>query len=331
MSPEITTEPPLCPFRACNASENRCVVATVPDFDYATVPTDCEIVLCQDCGIRHLAQVPDERAMSVIYPSNYYSFRESETEPAFVRAVRGRVELAKIRRYCGLLPEGRIEVLDVGCGDGRLLDIFLRHPLRDWVTSGVEIGSVGARAAAAKGHEVLSGDFMKLDTQAWEGRFDLVLMHQVIEHVHDPKRAIEKIAALMRPGGVLSVETPDTDSWDSRLFSRRHWGGYHAPRHFYLFTKETLGRLMSENGLTVVAAQSIFSPVIWVHSLHHYLMDKPAVRRFFDRAPFRVFDGWQYYRSAPLLTLFTAVDALQILFTGKSSNQQMLARKQLTS
>jgi SAM-dependent methyltransferase len=242
-------------------------------------------------------KVTTEVPLSTIYPSSYYSFSESEDEPALVRWVRGMLELRRIREYARRLPAGPIHVLDVGCGDGRLLDILERHPLREWPLAGIDFVGPGARSAAEKGREVRAGDFMAIDTSDWSGRFDLVLMHQVIEHVRDPRAPVEKVAALMKPGGLFCVETPDTRSWDARLSARRHWGVYHAPRHLYLFDKPSLERLMREAGYEILSSRSLPSPAIWAHTAYHWLIEKPLFRGLVDLPPFR--NAAPYYQARP--------------------------------
>ena len=78
---------------------------------------------------------------------------------------------------------------------------------------------------------------------------------------------------------MLSVETPDTRGWDARIFRRGYWGGYHIPRHFYLFDASTLSRLLVEQGFEVVSVRSILSPAFWVYSVHNALADSPRLRR----------------------------------------------------
>ncbi len=48
---EVTTDPPICPFAACNAADNRDVVGRGRDFLYGTTAEETEIVRCPTCGI----------------------------------------------------------------------------------------------------------------------------------------------------------------------------------------------------------------------------------------------------------------------------------------
>jgi SAM-dependent methyltransferase len=121
-------------------------------------------------------------------------------------------------------------LLDIGCGNGRLLWRALRD---GWQVKGLELSAdMAAFAAERVGCEVLTDDFLTLDP-APEDResFDVVSLRHVLEHLPDPLRAMEKIGALLRPGGLLLVEMPNIEGLSKRWvrFSARH--GLHR-RHF---------------------------------------------------------------------------------------------------
>ncbi len=69
---------------------------------------------------------PAAPAMDAIYPSNYYAYHESKNENAFTKRFRDRMEEAKVRRYEEILRDRADTIVDVGCGDGRLLEIHDR-------------------------------------------------------------------------------------------------------------------------------------------------------------------------------------------------------------
>jgi SAM-dependent methyltransferase len=120
-------------------------------------------------------------------------------------------------------------LLDIGCGNGRLLLMAKRQ---GWQVKGLELSAdMAAWAAERVGCEVLTDDFLQLEP-APEDReaFDVVSLRHVLEHLPEPLLAMEKISALLRPGGLLLVEMPNIEGWSKRWvrFSARH--GLHRRR-----------------------------------------------------------------------------------------------------
>lgn len=95
--------------------------------------------------------------------------------------------------------------LDVGCGEGFLLDrVGREHP--SWQLTGFEVSPSRADIAAARGHRVLvDGDGT---VPVAPESFDVVACCHVIEHVPDDRAYAAYLASLVRPGGHLYVETP---------------------------------------------------------------------------------------------------------------------------
>jgi SAM-dependent methyltransferase len=311
----LPVEEARCLF--CPASDTR-PLASGRDYEYESSPDRFELVRCGGCGLVFLQPRPGPQAMAVIYPDDYYAYREEEAERPFVKFFRDRVERVKVRRYERLIGNGPAALVDVGCGDGRLLEIVRRFGPASWRLAGIEIGAGAARRAAGRGFEVRSGDFEEVSLAGWEESFDCALLHHVIEHVRRPREALRRLGGLLRPGGLLSIETPEVRGWDFQLFRRHYWGGYHIPRHFYLFDRDTLTRLLREEGFGIVSVRSIPSPAFWVFSVHNWLADRDWGRRLA-----------RFFQPQNVLAVgaATAIDALQILVRRQSTNLQVLARR----
>jgi 2-polyprenyl-3-methyl-5-hydroxy-6-metoxy-1,4-benzoquinol methylase len=256
--------------------------------------------------------------MFLIYPKNYYSFSESSHENRLVKFVRDWIESGKVARYRKLLNGPIHSIIDIGCGDGRLLDILKMNLPPNIRFAGIEIDHGAVHIAQKKGYEILDGDFEQHDMSSCQNSFNLVLMHQVLEHTRDPRKVIQKIFNILKVGGVLSIETPDTYSWDFKIFKNKYWGGYHIPRHFYLFNKKNLCQLLVSVGFEVISCRSILSPVFWIHSIHNYLIDSKRGQRLAK---------FFHYQNPVLLFFATLFDCIQIFLFRKSSNMQILVRK----
>jgi SAM-dependent methyltransferase len=106
--------------------------------------------------------------------------------------------------------EGARSVIDVGCGSGLFLD-QLRAALPSIKATGLEINELAAAQARSRGHHVdildWSSDNFTIDSVP---KADLVVCHQVLEHVRDSARFLEAIRAMMTDKGLAIISTPDS-------------------------------------------------------------------------------------------------------------------------
>ena len=151
--------------------------------------------------------------------------------------VRSRLEARRLLRAGKGLPADA-RVLDVGCGDGFHLDLLRRYAPPSWSVTGVDTDARAVAAARARGLDVYEGAVETSPIQP--NSIDMALCIQTIEHVPDPIALLSSIANLLKPGGRLYLITDNTGSPDFRLTKGRHWGGYHFPRHWNLFNKESM-------------------------------------------------------------------------------------------
>lgn len=315
---DIRTEAPVSPLKNAPLPENAKAVGSGWDFEYATTKSEFTFLEHPKNGLLYLSAIPAPDEMARIYPSNYYAFSDEETQPKIIKVVRDFLENRKVALYKNLIPSDSAHVLDIGCGDGRLLHIIQKHTPAGWRFSGIEIGESGAAEARKKGYDVVQGDIEFTDPAEWEGKFDLILMHQLIEHTRSPAVLLERAAKWLKPGGVLSIETPECKGWDFSLFKRRYWGGYHFPRHFFLFNKTVLSEMAHDAGLYVISAKSILSPVFWVHSIHNYCADHEKYKKYCP---------YLKPTNVVLLAIATAIEIVQLTLTRQTTNLQMILRK----
>lgn len=141
-------------------------------------------------------------------------------------------------------PGGRL--LEIGCGNGDRLAL-----LRDlgWNVSGIEPDVGAAQLAIAKGLDVSQSTLQPGTFPA--ASFHAILMSHVIEHVPDPQETIRECHRLLRPGGVLVMLTPNTDSLGHRWFGK-DWLHLDPPRHLHLFNRRNLPKLCADARFTDV-------------------------------------------------------------------------------
>jgi methionine biosynthesis protein MetW len=120
---------------------------------------------------------------------------------------RIRVDLQLIADM--VVPNSR--VLDVGCGDGALLD-YLGH-FKQVDGRGVELSQAGVNACVAAGLSVVQGDADTDLDQYPQGAFDYVILSQTLQATREPRRVIEN---LVRIGRKAIVSFPNFGHWKVR-------------------------------------------------------------------------------------------------------------------
>jgi SAM-dependent methyltransferase len=214
-----------------------------------------------------------------VYPPTYHAFDFSPRRFGLAYSVRRRLEARRLLSICrGLSPDARI--LDVGCGDGFHLKLLRDYGPSTWSLEGIDTSERAVEAGRAAGLAVQQGAVQDLQG---EGRYDLALLIATVEHVDAPVEVLRAVRRLLRPGGRVVVVTDNADSWSFRLFKRRHWGGYHFPRHWYLFEANTIRRLGRRAGLEVDSIGRMVSPVNWTYSIRNALVDWRAPRWLVER------------------------------------------------
>lgn len=204
-------------------------------------------------------------------------------------------------------------MLDVGCGDGRFLDL-MRVAFGNGVeTHGIDFDRESVDIAGGAGHQTRVGAIEDADYD--DDFFDVVYISHVIEHLASPRGFLRSAHRLLRDEGIVHAETPNIDCAEARLFCRTYWGGYHLPRHWHLFTPETIDLLGRECGYDVAPARFGTSPVFLNGTFHHGLWNHGATRRFAE-----VFSVTGIYKNnlhaLSLLVGFSVFERVLRMFSG---------------
>ena len=169
----------------------------------------------------------------------------------------------------------RISVLDIGGGTGWLLDQVKKVDPRVVFTQVVDCSSEAGDYARARGHCYHEGPLESFES---DKSFDLILLLNIIEHVEYPVAIMKKVCNLLRPGGFLLLKTPNVDSLDARLFRHRDWGGYHCPRHWVLFTRESFLFMIRDLPLKLLTCVYTQGAPFWTVSLMTMLRNRSWIQ-----------------------------------------------------
>lgn len=231
-----------------------------------------DLYRCSDCG--HLFVWPNPLDHLKIYSDQYFSGAEGGFGYTDYDADKRPME-PTFREYLRRIEEvtGKIgTLLDVGAATGFFLDLARQ---RGWKTCGVEPSEYAAERARAKGLDVCTGTLANCDLRA--ATFDVVTMWDVIEHVPDPRGALLDVSRVLKPKGVLAINTPDSGSFIARVL-KTNWHLVVPPEHLNLFNRSSLRLLLGEQDFEVLQATTIgkkFTLQYAVQTLAHALKLRP--------------------------------------------------------
>lgn len=113
------------------------------------------------------------------------------------------------------------KVLDIGCGGGLFLS-EMKNAGADVL--GIELSDTRAYYAKTKhGFEVVKRTIEDEYWQEFHGKFDVVTLWDVIEHVNFPLATLKSAAKMLKSGGVLLIDTPCRDAFYHRFGEFTYW------------------------------------------------------------------------------------------------------------
>jgi len=180
----------------CNGGEYSVLLPQIPRFGLA------ELVRCKGCGTTRF-----------FFASEFWERRQRsqfwDTDVHYEAYIDSAVLEQFFQRYSRYLPHLRDlageKLLDIGCGLGTFLQFAKAHGFQ---VAGLESDPKAAEIARKKVDcEVVTAT---IETSSFQdASFDIIVMWDVIEHLVDPRAAIERVAKMLRPGGKLVIETPN--------------------------------------------------------------------------------------------------------------------------
>lgn len=230
----VTLPCPLC------GSSDRTLVASVPPL---------AAVRCGCCGAHYTAPRLSPEALRAFcadaYDLDYAAHYEQALGPVLQR--RYRQTLAKLGT-----PDG--ELLDVGA----YLGLFVRAA-RDagWQVRGLETLRGAVLLAQHRGIPVAEGDVHTAVVA--DGSLAAVTLWDVLEHLEQPRAALQRLHGWLRPGGRLLIRVPDFASFLAAappafaLEYHRWLYPLDLNQHLLHFTEPDLRRLLAECGFAVDA------------------------------------------------------------------------------
>ena len=221
-----------------------------------------EYFKCSRCGCLQIKSIPEN--LSRYYPENYYSFSSIIRDDGVLRKLKDLIKVQIIKSRIGRntitgkilspfykkfywifkgLCDYNSKILDIGCGNGSLL---------------LELDNLGFKRLKGidpfiskdifynNGIAVLKKQISELDE-----KFDFIMLHHSFEHMPDPGKVLQNIAACMTEDAWLLIRIPVASGFAFRKYGI-NWVQLDAPRHLFLHTPRSINILAEQTNLKII-------------------------------------------------------------------------------
>jgi SAM-dependent methyltransferase len=228
-----------------------CVVCGTPaeDTSFAFEKWGMDMRRCDGCGHLFVSPRLPEAAVPELYSSSYWTeYCQAIGSPTLAERLEfdHRNGFGKLHR--DVLPfrsSGRL--LDLGASNGGAVRAAVELGFEAY---GLEPSSeICDLARRAHGVQMFAGSLAEQSFP--DGWFDVVISHDVLEHMFEPVVELREVRRVLGPGGLLVIETPTTDSLNA-LDDGVDWAVYSPLEHVHLFSERNLSRVVAEAGFRIV-------------------------------------------------------------------------------
>jgi len=241
-------------MRAFPWAEATCPVCDAPDREPALEKWGITVCRCAGCGHLFVSPRMPSEAVPALYGSRYWHAHALATGcPPLSERVQFDYENAQTKLDRDVLPFRRTgSLLDVGASNGG----FVRRAAEQgFAAVGLEPSAeICALARSAHGVEMHCGTL--LDELFAPGSFDVVTLHDVLEHLLEPGEDLASAERLLAPGGLLVVETLTSSSLELAELGT-DWPLLSPLEHPHYFSEHGGSTLVTRAGLRLL---DLYSP-----------------------------------------------------------------------
>jgi 2-polyprenyl-3-methyl-5-hydroxy-6-metoxy-1,4-benzoquinol methylase len=243
--------------------ERPCPVCESPDRDPLSVEGIFSLVRCRACGMIYTHRVRSAEAKALFYQR--LAEQRQDTTSALNPSYYGLANQIKSCRLYdrvfmhirGWRPQGDVHLIDVGCAGGLLL--LAAQVVDDGYNVGVaprfKVRGVSIDPREQRDTERNVGCPVETPARAaaaWPGWADVVTAMNTLEHVDEPRRLLECIRQMLRPGGRVIIDVPNNYVLVRRAALQGRWPSLDIGEHINHFVPRTLDRLMATTGFAPV-------------------------------------------------------------------------------
>ncbi|MHB8880235.1 MAG: class I SAM-dependent methyltransferase [Thermodesulfovibrionales bacterium] len=205
---------------------------------------------CRACGFAYVRDIPSDFELFQVYDQGYKT-REGLFAPKLRKSRKFKYWLlGRMIRFAA--GRGRIRLLEIGCGQGSLLQAVSND--RHFDAEGIDYAQGPVDYARSLGLKASQSSLEQM--QYAPESFDFIVAIHVIEHMQNLDAVFQEITRILKKGGQLYIVVPCISHIKARLNGKR-WKYLGPPEHLWYFSTQALKTFLEQRGFRIQFAHCI--------------------------------------------------------------------------
>jgi SAM-dependent methyltransferase len=234
-------------------------------------------------GYQTLDPIPTEEELNIFYTQKYYEQmknNDAQSLDRFINEDKNQIneELSWLQSteyedanilFSQYFPNGKL--LDIGCGTGEMIK-YMKEIGYD--TYGIEPSTIACEKAKAKDLNIFNCDLFNFPLN--NQKFDIINMTNVLEHITEPIKVIEKCKNMLNKNGILRIKVPnDFNEFQLEIVNKLNKDEYWiaVPDHVNYFNFESLTNVLNYEGFEVIHKMADFPMELFLLMGDDYITD----------------------------------------------------------
>lgn len=225
------------------------------------------ILTCKKCGLQRRNLKLDQKERQKLYSKHYFVTEQKEYFAPCLKDLQkedNRIKdfSSRLAQLDNLLTAKTKKLLDIGCATGTFIKLAQE---KNWQVQGIDISKFAIDLAKKEG---LKAQVFSLENfPIPHNKFNAITAWEVVPNFENPNLGFQKIAAMLKPNGVVAIQLTVVDSllfFLSDLLYRLSFGqlkffianGYPI-NHTCHFSRKTLKKFLAKYNLKIIKATNV--------------------------------------------------------------------------
>ncbi len=249
-----------------------------------------DVIECKTCGFKHVIPIPTSEELDKLYKEEFYSTEK----PTYFKSTEEDLEWWEMtyrnyyemfEKYCSKRDR---RLLEIGSGPGYFLKTGKEM---DWDVLGIEPSKQAFEYSQKFGVKVINKFFDKKSIKEY-GKFDVIYMNTVIEHLPDPISIIKTAKNILKSNGIICIISPnDYNPLQNILREKLSYNPWWVapPQHINYFDFKSIKNILECLDFEIVESTGTFPMELFLLSGDNYVgNDKLGRKCHFKRKVFEI-------------------------------------------